>query len=554
MTVTGPRQSGKTTLCREAFPHLKYANLEALDVRGFAQSDPRGFLRHWGEGTILDEIQHVPDLVSYLQVLADEKRRNSLFLLTGSEHFKLSDVIGQSLAGRTALLRLLPLSMGERQRFEVDNDLDSVLFSGGYPRIFDQNLDPREALRDYFDTYVERDVRRMGGIRHLATFRLFASLCAGRVGQLLNLSSLGSDAGVSHTTARQWLGVLERSFILFRMQPYRSNIRKRLVKAPKLYFYDVGLASYLLGIESAQQMTTHPLRGSLFENAMVVEALKYAFNRGRQPNLSFFRDSKGLECDLLYKTGWGIAALEAKAGATVASDYFRSVNRVAELVPEVALKAVVYGGVERQSRRDGEVVPLSDLGGVLRMTEVEQEIAAFTREKGRLGPEDSDIETLDRIYRSHIWPMLTRLDLLLRRLAGELFRGIDQCFIIDWQHGDEPIEGLMHPERWNEARQKYLVEEGFDLSGNWHFQLKQECRLKSYTGAGRKGFNTLVRIVWEFGRQGFLRFAVVNGTRIEELDLSIPYAEADTRGPQLDDTLAGIGRHLIAAIERSSVP
>ena len=375
VTVTGPRQSGKTTLCRAAFPDLQYANLEAPDQREFAESDPRGFLSQLGEGAIIDEVQHVPALLSYLQVLADEIGRNGLFVLTGSEQFRLSDAIGQSLAGRTALLRLLPFSLAERQRTGASDAINDIIYSGFYPRILDQGLDPWQALGDYFETYVERDVRRLGEIRNLSGFRLFVRLCAGRVGQLVNLSSLGSDAGVSHTTAREWLTVLETSYIVFRLPPFHANIRKRLVKSPKLYFYDVGLASYLIGIENAKQVVTHPLRGALFENLVVAEALKRRFNRGRQSNLSFFRDSRGLECDLLYQTGLGIGAIEIKSGSTVASDYFHSLNRVAELIPGVSTKAVVYGGAESQSRSDCEVVPLAGLAGVLERFEADQDVA-----------------------------------------------------------------------------------------------------------------------------------------------------------------------------------
>ncbi len=365
VTVTGPRQSGKTTLCRAAFPHLKYVNLEAPDQREFAESDPRGFLSHIGEGAILDEIQRVPELLSYLQVYADEARRNGLFVLTGSEQFRLSDAINQSLAGRTALLRLLPFSLAERRGTGASESIDDILYSGFYPRIHDQKLEPRQALGDYFETYVERDVRQIGEIRNLSSFRLFVRLCAGRVGQLANLSALGADAGVSHTTARHWLTVLEASYVVFQLPPFYANIRKRLVKSPKLYFYDVGLASYLIGIEHAGQVATHPLRGALFENAVVVETLKHRFNRGYRSNLSFFRDARGLECDLLYENGNGICAIEIKSGATIASDYFNALNRIAKVLPQISGKAVVYGGADRQSRRDGEAVPLAGLGEVL---------------------------------------------------------------------------------------------------------------------------------------------------------------------------------------------
>ena len=365
VTVTGPRQSGKTTLCRAAFPHLEYANLEAPDLREFAESDPRGFLAQLGDGAILDEIQRVPILLSYLQVLADEQRRNGLFVLTGNEQFRLSDAISQSLAGRTALLCLLPFSLAERRQTGASNRIDDILYSGCYPRIHDQKLEPRQALGDYFETYVERDVRQIGEIRNLSSFRRFVRLCAGCVGQLANLSALGADAGVSHTTARHWLTVLEASYVVFQLPPFYANIRKRLVKSPKLYFYDVGLASSLIGIEHAGQMATHPLRGALFENAVVVEALKYRFNRGYRSNLSFFRDARGLECDLLYENGNGIGAIEIESGATVASDDFNALNRVAQVLPQISGKAVVYGGADRQSRRAGEVVPLAGLRAAL---------------------------------------------------------------------------------------------------------------------------------------------------------------------------------------------
>ena len=365
VTVTGPRQSGKTTLCRAAFPHLKYVNLEAPNQREFAESDPRSFLSQLDGGAILDEIQRVPELLSYLQVLADEAGRNSLFVLTGSEQFRLSDAISQSLAGRTALLRLLPFSLAERRQTGASDRVDDILYAGCYPRIHDQKLEPRQALGDYFETYVERDVRRIGEIRNLSNFRRFVRLCAGRVGQLANLSSLGADAGVSHTTARHWLTVLEASYVVFQLPPFFANIRKRLIKSPKLYFYDVGLASYLIGIEHAGQMSTHPLRGALFENAVVAEAVKHRFNRGRRSNLSFFRDTRGLECDLLYANGNGIGAIEIKSGATIASDYFDALKRITKVLPQISSTAVVYGGADRQSRRDGEVVPLADLVEVL---------------------------------------------------------------------------------------------------------------------------------------------------------------------------------------------
>ena len=365
VTVTGPRQSGKTTLCRSAFPDLAYANLEDPDAREFAQSDPRRFLSQFPFGAVLDEIQRVPGLLSYLQVLVDEDRRNGQFVLTGSEQFGLTSTISQSLAGRTALLRLLPFTLAERRLAGASGSVDDILYSGCYPRIHDQGLNPTQALADYLVTYVERDAQRIGGIRDLAAFRRFVRLCAGRVGQLVNLSSLGAAAGVSQPTARQWLGVLEASDIVFRLSPYHSNIRKRLVKAPKLYFVDVGLASYLVGIRSGEQLAAHPLRGPLFENAAVVEAAKYSHNHARYADLSFFRTSDGLECDLLYPTPAGLVAVEIKSGATLTGAWFASLRRIKHTLPSVSSAAIVYGGDQPQTRTDATAVPLTDFSTLL---------------------------------------------------------------------------------------------------------------------------------------------------------------------------------------------
>ena len=429
VTVTGPRQSGKTTLCRAAFPDLEYANLEAPDERDFAESDPRGFLARFRDGAVLDEIQRVPELLSYLQVLADERGGNGLFVLTGSEQFRLSDAINQSLAGRTALLRLLPFSMTERQRAGAPGAVDEILYCGFYPRIIDQHLNPTQALADYFETYVERDVRRSGEIRNLTNFRRFVRLCAGRVGQLINLSSLGADAGVSHTTAREWLTVLETSYILFQLPPYFANISKRLVKSPKLYFCDTGLAAYLIGIENPGQVSTHPLRGALFENAVVAEALKHRFNRGQQANLNFFRDSKGLECDLLCPAGGGIGAFEIKSGATISSEHFQPLHRVAELVPGVTSKTVVYGGAVRQSRSDSQAIPLADLPGTLKMLDVNMEIAAFVEENRGPAADDADLKALDWVFSRHIRPVLDGLEPTLGPLASALFSPLQPSLV-----------------------------------------------------------------------------------------------------------------------------
>lgn len=365
VTVTGPRQSGKTTLCRHAFPELAYVNLESPRSRRFAEEDPERFLAGYPQGAVLDEVQRVPELLSWLQVLADERRENGLFILTGSGQFLLSDRLDQSLAGRTALVRLLPLSIAELAGGGRNPGIDEMLFAGFFPRIHDQALDPTTALGDYVETYLERDIRRMGEIRNLSAFRRFVRLCAGRVGQLLDYSALGADAGVTHSTARGWFSLLEAGYVAFRLEPFHTNVRKRLVRSPKLYFWDVGLAAWLLDLEDSRQVRTHPLRGALFENLVVVEAMKHGYHRGRRPTVSFFRDRQGLECDLLYRSGDRILAIEAKSGATIASDWFAGLRRVAEIVPGVAARAVVHGGAAHELRRAGEAVPLTGFPGLL---------------------------------------------------------------------------------------------------------------------------------------------------------------------------------------------
>ena len=375
LTLTGPRQSGKTTLCRELFPGLPYVNLERPDQREFAESDPRGFLRGVRDGAVLDEIQRVPELVSYLQEHVDEVRRNGMFVLTGSEQFRVSETISQSLAGRTALLRLLPFSIAEAGHLGPRLGTDEMIYTGFYPRIYDQGLDPTQALGDYFETYVERDVRRISEIRNLSAFRTFVRLCAGRTGQLLNLQSLGNDVGVSQPTARQWIRVLEASYIVFRLEPHHINISKRLVKSPKLYFYDVGLAAFLLGIENASQIATHPLRGSLFENLIVAEALKYRYNGARRSHWSFYRDHSGTEIDLLGTYGHRVLGIEIKAGATATSPYFAGVRRVDDVFAEpLGAKLLVHDG-DREFTREGVGVT-NPRGFAEKLAEVERGLGA----------------------------------------------------------------------------------------------------------------------------------------------------------------------------------
>ena len=359
VTLTGPRQSGKTTLARTVFPEKPYVTLEDPDSRRFATEDPRGFLAGLQGGAILDEIQRAPELTSYLQGLVDDDPRPGRFVLTGSQQFELMRGVTQSLAGRTALLHLLPFTASEVLRLSPQcarQPLPQWLLTGFYPRIHDRQLDPSQALADYFATYVERDLRELTAVHDLRRFERFVRLCAGRVGQLVNLSSLGNDAGVSQPTAQAWLDLLQTSFVVHLLPPWFTNTGKRLIKSPKLYFYDVGLACWLLGLRSAEQVARDPLWGSLFENFIVMEALKDKFNQGDNSPMYFYRDSTGNEVDLLLPADGKYRALEIKAGATVNPDYFRGLRQFAKAHGDrMEGGCVIYGGQQDQRRSDWPV-------------------------------------------------------------------------------------------------------------------------------------------------------------------------------------------------------
>lgn len=362
VTLTGPRQSGKTTLCRALFADKPYVTLEDPDTRRFAEEDPRGFLLSYEKGAIIDEIQRVPQLPSYLQGMVDTDATPGRFILTGSQQFEPMSQVSQSLAGRTAVLRLLPFSLAETARMHPVPALAQTMLTGFYPRIHDRGLDPSQALADYFVTYVERDLRQLAAVQDLQRFERFVRLCAGRIGQLVNLTSLGNDAGVTHVTARAWLDLLQTSYIIHVLPPWFTNTSKRLIKSPKLYFCDVGLACWLLGLRTADQVSRDPLYGSLFENLIVMEALKTRFNQGESPEMYFYRDATGNEVDLLLPAGRKFRAVEIKAGATINADYFRGLNGFAANFPE-ALEggSVVYGGDTGQARSDWPVIPWNRL-------------------------------------------------------------------------------------------------------------------------------------------------------------------------------------------------
>jgi uncharacterized protein len=367
VTVTGPRQSGKTTLCRMTFPEKPYLSFESPDVRAYAQTDPRGLLGEYAKGAILDEVQRVPDLLSYLQTEVDEHPRRGRFILTGSANLQLMASISQSLAGRAAVFNLLGLARDEVRRFpRPPADLYAAMLRGGYPAIHARRLAPRDWFDSYVATYVERDVRQILNVGSLAAFQTFLRMCAARSGQLLNLSGLGADCGINHGTARAWLSVLETSFLVHRVPTLAANLGKRLVKAPKLFFLDTGLLCYLLGIHDPAQLRTHPLRGAVFETWVASEILKSRLNRGLPPRLSFFRDRKGLEVDLVLERGDAWVAVEAKSGETVASDSLVPLTRFRELLrspgrPARSEAVLVYGGRSRQARTTTTVLPWSEI-------------------------------------------------------------------------------------------------------------------------------------------------------------------------------------------------
>lgn len=371
VSITGPRQSGKTTLARAAFPRHRYLSLELPDQRSFALEDPVGFLEQFSGNVIFDEVQRAPDLFSYLQVSVDENPQPGRFVLTGSQNFLLAEGISQSLAGRAYISHLLPLAQTEisgrkpmrpeRVAMRVPQsrpdggNLFEILYRGFFPRIHADGLPPQEWLANYHQTYLERDVRELSQVGNLETFGRFVRLCAGRCGQLLNLSSLGNDCGISHDTARRWLSVLEASFVVVLLRPHHRNFNKRLVKSPKIYFVDTGLLCFLLRIRDPNALRTHSLRGSVFENFVIVEMLKNYRNRGQLPELSFWRNHRGDEIDLVFDHGEGLVPVEIKSGQTVASSFFSAINYWRRIADETSATGLVYGGDESY-RRSGTVV------------------------------------------------------------------------------------------------------------------------------------------------------------------------------------------------------
>ncbi|MDR3623994.1 MAG: ATP-binding protein [Chlamydiales bacterium] len=349
VTLLGPRQSGKTTLVQHAFPKKSYVNLEDPDIRDLVTLDPRGFLKQYPNGAILDEVQRVPLLLSYIQVIVDKLEEKGLFILTGSHQLELHQAITQSLAGRTALLTLLPLSLHELSKAGISLSLNENLIHGGLPRIYKDSLDPTKIYKNYFQTYVERDVRQLINIKNLVQFEHFVRICAGRIGQIINLEQIGGEIGLSSHTVKEWLSLLEASFIVFRLQPYFENFGKRIIKAPKLFFTDVGLATYLLGIKDAHQLSRDPLRGHLIENLVILEFIKWRFNQGLDHQCYYYRDTQKNEVDLIFKNGHDLIPIEIKSSQTFNAEFLKNVHFFQKLVASRAPQGfLIYAGEQEQ--------------------------------------------------------------------------------------------------------------------------------------------------------------------------------------------------------------
>ncbi len=344
IVVTGPRQSGKTTLCKEVFKDYHYVNLEDISLRNLILTSPKAFLKQYKKGLILDEVQNVPELLSYIQVIVDEDE-TAKFILTGSNNFALMESVTQSLAGRSAVFSLLPLSHQELGTQIQEIDTNELILKGGYPAVWGKGFPVRDVSRNYYNTYVERDVRQLLKIKEMIHFQTFIKLCAGRIGTELNASNLSNEVGVSAPTIKEWISVLEASYILFRLPPFFRNIGKRLVKSPKIYFYDTGLACFLLGIENETQLETHPLRGNLFENMVILEFLKNRFNQGKNSNLYFYKDKSQNEVDLIEENGMKLNAYEIKSAKAFTKSFTKGLDYLRKTIgDDVISTQIIYDG------------------------------------------------------------------------------------------------------------------------------------------------------------------------------------------------------------------
>ncbi|MBI2258814.1 MAG: ATP-binding protein [Flavobacteriia bacterium] len=364
VAITGPRQAGKTTLCKLVFPTYRYVSLETPDILEFAQKDPRGFLAQYDKNVIFDEIQNVPQLFSYIQTIVDESGLTGQFILTGSQNFLMLEKITQSLAGRVYIYHLLPFSQEEiKTKYEIS--LNETILKGGYPRIYDKNISPEDYFPSYLQTYIERDMRSIFNIKDLPNFISFIKICAARVGQLFNASSIANELGVDHKTIQSWLYLLETSFILYRLQPWHVNFNKRIVKTPKIYFYDTGLVCHLLGITKESDLDIHFIKGAIFENYIITELVKQTWNKGKSSRHYFWRDNTGNEIDLLIDKGIELEFIEIKSAQTIKQDFFKNLTKVEKLATNYKVKKnIIFGGDESRTQFETKILTWENLGEI----------------------------------------------------------------------------------------------------------------------------------------------------------------------------------------------
>jgi predicted AAA+ superfamily ATPase len=366
ITITGPRQSGKTTLAKMVFPDYDYCNLEYPEIRNIALKDPKALFSIYKTPLIIDEIQRVPELLSYIQVMVDKNPQNGSYILTGSNQLRLNEAIAQSLAGRTALLRLLPLSINELQNSGIKSGRDELMAAGFMPGVYSHQLNPYKFYRNYFQTYVERDLKQLIKVRDLNNFENFMRLLAGRTAQVLNLHSVANDLGVSSTTLSQWVSVLEASFIVLRIYPYYENFGKRVIKSPKLLFIETGLVSYLLGIESVGQMASHPLLGQLFENMVIIEAIKTRCNKGEDHNIFHYRDNNRNEVDMIIKSGINLIPVEIKSAMTFNEDLLKGLRFFTKKIPDSINGYLIYSGDLQFTKENIEIINFNNISSIFK--------------------------------------------------------------------------------------------------------------------------------------------------------------------------------------------
>lgn len=361
IAITGPRQAGKTTLCKQIFHQYHYVSLETPDILEFALKDPRGFLNQYPKNVIIDEIQNAPELFSYIQSIVDESNLTGQFILTGSQNFLMLEKITQSLAGRVYIYHLLPFSQQEiKSNYQIT--LHENILKGGYPRIYDKDIQPEDYFPSYIQTYIERDVRSIFNIKDLPNFISFIKICAARIGQLFNASSIANELGVDHKTIQNWLNLLETSFIIYRLQPWHVNFNKRIVKTPKIYFYDTGLVCHLLGIKKETDIDLHFIKGAIFENYIITEVIKQTWNKGKSLNHYFWRDNNGSEIDLLIDKGINLTLIEIKSAQTIKQDFFKHLSKIEKLaINYITDKNIIYGGAENRKQYETNILTWDNL-------------------------------------------------------------------------------------------------------------------------------------------------------------------------------------------------